>query len=130
VSPDHARLLRVAAMLHAAAAELETIVSGGEPPRPPAPAPTRAWCFLPGGLVRWAGPPVPLRRGLRDLLGALLDLGAAPGRPVSYDALDEALDHFNDRRARKDLSELNVALSRVGWPHEYHAGGGAYVFTD
>jgi hypothetical protein len=128
VPPDHADALRLVGELRSRLDALEAVLRGEEPARPAAP--TRAWCLLPGLRVRWAGPPVALRRGLRDLLGALLDLGAAPGRAVSYDALDDALDHFNDCRARKDLSELNAALARVGWPHEYHAGGGAHVFTD
>jgi hypothetical protein len=125
LSPAPDELLRLAGELRAYADRLERLAVGADAPRPPTP--TRAWCLLPGGLVRWAGPPVRLRAGLRALLGALLDAGADRGRPVPYAALDHA--DVNESRLPKALSELNAALSLVGWPHDYHAAD-AHVFAD
>jgi hypothetical protein len=125
VPPDHADALRLVGELRSRLDALEAVLRGEEAARPAAP--TAAWCLLPGGLVRWAGPPVRLRAGLRALLGALLDAGAGRGRPVPYAALDHA--DVNESRLPKALSELNAVLSLVGWPHDYHAAD-AHVFAD
>jgi hypothetical protein len=126
--------LRVAALVREwAGSFLDTIRPAGDPAARPG-HPTREWCILPTGAVRWIGDPAPLTPRQTAVLGLLLDrLDACRRRDpaswrqtfsVPFDDVKELFPRRQDRASDKTvanlISELGQRLDMVRFPLMFH----------
>ena len=119
---DQIRL--IVAEIHALLDRLVCLHAGQDPVRPPVPS--RAWCMVPPGTVRWDGE-ITLSPAPWSLLNALLTLGP-DGNAVSIIDLEEATGReLNSGSFRSCLYRLNVVLEQIGFPWYYGVRAGYVV---